>query len=142
MELGNINSDIVRQIKNIIEQARHNVVVIVNNELLRSYWQIGKLIDDSVQTSGFNETTARSFILSLSRILTNEFGRGFSRSNLFNMRNFYLNYSDVQTVSGQLSWSHYCELLTVSDKDARSFYEKECLNGFCFRTASRTKKKC
>jgi len=43
------------------------------------------------------------------------------------MRNFYLNYPDVQTVSGQLSWSHYCELLAVSDKDARSFYEKECL---------------
>ena len=44
------------------------------------------------------------------------------------MRNFYLNYSDAQTVSGQLSWSHYCELLTISDLDARSFYEYECLN--------------
>jgi len=128
MELANINSDIVRQIKDIIEQARNNVVVTVNNELLRSYWQIGKLIADSEQAGSFNETTARHFILSLSKVLTNEFGRGFSRSNLFNMRNFYLNYSDVQTVSGQLSWSHYCELLAVSDKDARSFYEKECLS--------------
>jgi predicted nuclease of restriction endonuclease-like (RecB) superfamily len=44
------------------------------------------------------------------------------------MRSFYLNFSDIQTVSGQLSWSHYCELIAISDKEARSFYEKECLN--------------
>jgi predicted nuclease of restriction endonuclease-like (RecB) superfamily len=102
--------------------------VAVNHELLRSYWQIGKLIADNEQSNGLNETTARSFILALSKVLTNELGRGFSRSNLFNMRSFYLNYSDVQTVSGHLSWSHYCELLGVSDTDARGFYEKECLN--------------
>ena len=128
MELAPINTDIVHQIKNIIEQARNNVTLTINNELLHSYWQIGKLIADNEQASVLNETTARSYILTLSKTLSKEFGRGFSRSNLFNMRNFYLNYSDVQTLSGQLSWSHYCELLAVSDKDARSFYEKECLN--------------
>jgi predicted nuclease of restriction endonuclease-like (RecB) superfamily len=128
MELANINSDIVNQIKNIIEQARQNVTVAVNHELLRSYWQIGKLIADSESANGLNETSARGFILALSKVLTNELGRGFSRSNLFNMRNFYLNYPDVQTASGHLSWSHYCELLAVSDKDARGFYEKECVN--------------
>lgn len=128
MELINSNSDLIREIKDIVGQARHNATVAVNHELLQSYWQIGKLIVDSEQASSLNETTARSFILALSKVLSREFGRGFSRSNLFNMRNFYLSYSDVQTVSGHLSWSHYCELLSVSDKDARSFYEKECLN--------------
>jgi predicted nuclease of restriction endonuclease-like (RecB) superfamily len=128
MELANINSEIVNQIRGIIEQARNNVIVTVNNELLLSYWQIGKLIADSEKANGLNDATARSFILAISKVLTKELGRGFSRSNLFNMRNFYLNYSDVQTVSGQLSWSHYCELLAVSDIDARNFYEKECLN--------------
>jgi len=44
------------------------------------------------------------------------------------MRNFYLEYTDVRTVSGQLSWSHYCELMQVSDKQARLFYEKETHN--------------
>ncbi len=128
MELSNINQDIVNQIRSIIEQARRNMTVTVNRELLSSYWQIGKLIAESEQSSGLNETSARSFILALSKTLSAELGKGFSRSNLFNMRNFYLNFPDVQTVSGQLSWSHYCELLAVSDKDARSFYEKECLN--------------
>lgn len=128
MELSIINPDIVSQIKSIIEQARHNAAVAVNHELIFSYWKIGKLIADSEHSNGMNDTTARSYILALSKTLSAELGKGFSRSNLFNMRNFYLNFPDVQTASGQISWSHYCELLAVSDKDARSFYEKECLN--------------
>jgi hypothetical protein len=51
MELANLNSDIVHQIKSIIEQARQKVAVAVNHELLRSYWQIGKLIVDCGQTT-------------------------------------------------------------------------------------------
>jgi predicted nuclease of restriction endonuclease-like (RecB) superfamily len=44
------------------------------------------------------------------------------------MRAFYLNYEKCQTLSGKLNWSHYCELLSISDKDKRSFYEKEAVN--------------
>ena len=44
------------------------------------------------------------------------------------MRQFYLTHKDVQTASGQLSWSHYCELHTISDEQKRCFYEKECIN--------------
>ena len=43
------------------------------------------------------------------------------------MRAFYLSYENCQTLSGKLSWSHYCELLSVADKDKRSFYEKEAI---------------
>jgi predicted nuclease of restriction endonuclease-like (RecB) superfamily len=128
MELSNINADIVNQIKTIIEQARHNVAVAVNHELLRSYWQTGKLIADSERANSFNGLSERNFMLALSRVLTNELGKGFSRPNLINMKNFYKSYPDGQTVSDHLSWSHYCELLGVSDIDARGFYEKECLN--------------
>ena len=56
----------------------------------------------------------------LSKELTTEFGKGFSVSNLYNMRLFYVNYQKFQTVPGKLSWSHYCELLTISDPDKRS----------------------
>lgn len=44
------------------------------------------------------------------------------------MRQFYLTYQKCQTLSGKLSWSHYCELLSISDPDKRSFYEKEAAN--------------
>lgn len=45
-----------------------------------------------------------------------------------NMRQFYLTYQKCQTVSGKLSWSHYCELLSISNPEKRSFYEKEAIN--------------
>lgn len=128
MDITKANHAIINQVKSIIEQARRNVSLSINRELLHSYWQIGKLITDNEKPNGENDTSARSYILELSKDLTAELGKGFSRSNLFNMRSFYLNFSDVQTLSGQLSWSHYCELLAVSDTDARSFYKKECLN--------------
>ena len=60
--------------------------------------------------------------------MTQEFGKGFSRSNLQNMRQLYLAYPKCQTLSGNLSWSHYCELLSISDPGKRSFYEKEAVN--------------
>jgi hypothetical protein len=125
VELANINQDIVNQIKGIIEQARHNLVVTVNHELLRSYWEIGKLIVDCERDNKYNGKSEYAFMLALSKMLTNELGKGFSRPNLINMKNFYLAYQSCQTLSDNLSWSHYCELLTVDDRDARSFYEKE-----------------
>jgi predicted nuclease of restriction endonuclease-like (RecB) superfamily len=67
-------------------------------------------------------------MISLSKVLTSELGRGFSRPNLINMKKFYKSYPSGQTLSDHLNWSHYCELLAVTDTDARSFYEKECLN--------------
>ena len=65
---------------------------------------------------------------SLSKELTRELGKGFSRSNLQNMRLLYLNYPICQSLSGKLSFTHYCELFSVSDKNARSFYEQEAQN--------------
>ena len=59
-------------------------------------------------------------------------GKGFSVSNLYNMRLFYMHYQKFQTVSGKLSWSHYCELLTISDPDKRGFYEIERFDTYYF----------
>lgn len=64
----------------------------------------------------------------LSKRLTKEFGREFSVSNLQFMRRFFKEYEIQQTVSVKLTWSHYCELLSISDEKKRSFYEKESIN--------------
>lgn len=56
--------------------------------------------------------------------LTKEYEKGFSRSNLQNMRQFYLKYPICQTLSGKLNWSHYCEILSISDDKERAFYER------------------
>lgn len=44
------------------------------------------------------------------------------------MRTFYLDYPICQSVTGKLTWTHYCELMCISDRDKRSFYEKEAIN--------------
>lgn len=64
----------------------------------------------------------------LSEKLTNEFGKGFSKRNLERMRKFYIYFPIATTVSSQLSWSHYLELIKVDEESKRNFYIKETIN--------------
>jgi len=115
-------------IRSIILKARKNVAKSINSELLATYWEIGKLIIEVESSSKFDHKSSRQLILNLSSQLIKELGSGFSRANLFNMRKFYAEYPNVQTLSGHLNWSHYCELLIIEDKHKRAFYEKETEN--------------
>lgn len=121
-------ADLLIKIKQIIDASRSKVAQTINNELIQTYWEIGKAIVEKEETNNFDNKSSRQIVLELSKQLSKEIGKGFSRSNLFYMRNFYLYFPDVQTVSGQLTWSHYCELLVVADDNKRSFYEKETIN--------------
>ncbi len=121
-------SPVYSEIKKIMLTARQEVYQAVNTSLIKAYWEIGKKIIEDEQNHQDRAEYGKNLIKGLSKELTNEFGRGFSRSNLQNMRNFYLAYPICQTVSGKLTWSHYCELLLISDTDKRNFYEKETIN--------------
>ena len=121
-------SPLIGEIKNILDTARSNVAKEVNNELIISYWKIGEIIVRYEQNESIRAAYGEQTLKQLSKALTSEFGKGFSRSNLQNMRAFYLNYENCQSVTGKLSWTHYCELLTISDRNKRSFYEKEAIN--------------
>ena len=119
---------VVHEIGDLLAAARSNVARQVNNELLSTYWHIGRIIAEYEQTVPERADYGKQTLKELSKALTNEFGKGFSRANLYNMRQFYLSYEKVQSVTGKLTWTHYCELLTISDPDKRSFYEKEAVN--------------
>ncbi|MFA5519322.1 MAG: PDDEXK nuclease domain-containing protein, partial [Spirochaetota bacterium] len=121
-------SPVYSEIKKIMLTARQEVYQAVNTSLIKAYWEIGKKIIEDEQNHQDRAEYGKNLIKGLSKELTNEFGRGFSRSNLQNMRNFYLAYPICQTPSGKLTWSHYCELLLISDTDKRNFYEKETIN--------------
>jgi len=121
-------NELVEQIKSIILTSRIKVRAVVNDELLQSYWNIGKQIIEKDQEGNLRAEYGTKLLIKLSRQLTKELGKGFSRSNLQNMRNFYTTYQKCQTLSGKLSWSHYCELISLEDTDKRSFYEKETIN--------------
>ena len=121
-----IQQEMISQIREIMINARQNVAIQVNNEQLLAYWNIGRVIVEHEQASDKRAEYGKSTLKQVSKQLTKEFGRGFSVSNLQFMRRFYQTYQIQQTLSAKLSWSHYCELLIISDPDRRSFYEKEC----------------
>lgn len=122
------SSSMILEIRELLENSRKNVAQQVNTQLLTTYWNIGRIIVEYEQQNQVRADYGKQTLKELSKELTQEFGKGFSRSNLQNMRAFYLAYEKCQTVSGKLSWSHYCELLSISDDNKRSFYEKEAFN--------------
>ena len=126
--ISNEMSLVVQEVKSILNTARNNVARQVNNELLNTYWNIGRIICEYEQSDAARADYGKQTLRALSKELTKEFGKGFSVSNIQFMRRFYQNYQIQQTASVKLSWSHYCELLSISDTDKRSFYEKEANN--------------
>lgn len=113
--------NLFNQISRILNEARTKVATTVNTAMVAAYWHIGKLI---VEAQG-GEAKAKygdGLIDDLSAKLTKEFGRGFKRSNLRDMRQFYLTFPIYQTLSGKLSWSHYLTLMRVANPKARGYY--------------------
>lgn len=131
---------VISEIKTLLDSSRKNVAAKVNQELLSTYWKIGEIIVRYEQNDQIRAAYGEKTLQQLSKSLSKEFGKGFSRSNIYNMRLFYLSYPIFQTVSGKLSWSHYGELLSIADSDKRSFYEKECIaSGWSVRELKRQK---
>ena len=122
------HGEVFNNIKRLMDNARNKVANEVNIILLQTYWEIGRIIVEDEQGHLERAEYGKELINDLSRQLTKEYGKGFSKSNLFNMRNLYLSYPIFQTLSGKLTWSHYCELLSISDERKRSFYEQESIN--------------
>lgn len=125
-DFSQYTAPVVAEIRCLMDAARKNVATQVNQELLTTYWKIGEIIVRYEQNDQVRAAYGEETLKQLSKSLTQELGKGFSRSNIYKMRQFYLDYPKFQTASGILSWSHYCELMSISDPDKRSFYEKEC----------------
>ena len=119
--------DFYENIKNILRSARENAYKQVNFIMVEAYWNIGKQIVEEEQNGKERAEYGKSLIADLSKRLTSEFGRGFSKRNLWNMRQFYLVFPKVQTLSAQLTWSHYQLLLRIENSAAREWYMNEAI---------------
>lgn len=119
--LINSKDEVISRIEQLIIDARTRVTSTINYTLLLTYMEIGKVLVEYYRDD--NSENNKS-ITEISKSLTQKLGKGFSRANIWNMINFYKEYGTVQTLSERLSWSHYCELLIISDVNKRSFYEK------------------
>lgn len=92
--------------------------------MVKSNWEIGRHIVEFEQHGKEKADYGSALLTSLSKDLKTKYGKGFSKSNIYLFRLFYIKYPKFQTLSGKLSWSHYSELLTIYDDLARSFYER------------------
>ena len=108
--VNNLHADVYANIKTLMENARTDVAKQVNNILVKTYWEIGRIIVEDEQGHSDRAGYGKTLLKDLSKMLTKEFGRGFSVSNLQFMRRFYQEYEIQQTLSVKLSWSHYLDL--------------------------------
>lgn len=115
------------RILDLLKLARKTVVQSVNKTIVDTYFEIGRLIVEEEQNGKSKAEYGQKLIRELSQKLTTEFGKGFSTTNLKQMRTFYLTYSKGQTVSDEfrLSWSHYLMLMRIDNVEERMFYEIE-----------------
>ena len=108
-----IKKDIYQEIHDLLHKARQNIISNVNSTMTKTYFLIGKRIVEEEQNGNIRAEYGKNLIKMLSEKLTKEFGKGFSETNLKQMKTFYINYEKSQTLSAQfkLSWSHYLILI-------------------------------
>lgn len=117
--------DLSGRISSIIETARSRVRTVVDTEMVRAYWEIGREIVEDEQQGEKRAGYGKEVITKLAEVLTTQYGKGFDRSNLWNMRLFYLAFPKIDAVRRELSWTHYRLLMRHDDPQKRSFYEIE-----------------
>jgi len=101
------NTDIYKRLVDTIgvtiESARQNAIQAINNELLKANWKIGRYIVEYEQHGHEKAEYGSSLLVNLSKDLKTRFGKGFSKSNIYLMRQFYLKYQIFQSVTGKLT---------------------------------------
>ena len=119
---------LVEEVQALVRQARARMAVSVNSELTLLYWQIGTRIRKEVLHNERAEY-GKQIVGTLSRQLTFEFEKGFTRDNLLRMIQFAECFPDEKTItllSRHLSWSHFILLLPIEDLTKREFYVELC----------------
>ncbi|MDR2424867.1 MAG: PDDEXK nuclease domain-containing protein [Prevotellaceae bacterium] len=118
--------DIYGQIKDILAAARNRAYSAINFAMVEAYWLVGKQI---VETQGNSERAeyGEHLLKYLSERLTQDFGKGFTITNLSYMRQFYLAFPIHHALRDKLSWTHYRLIMRVPDEKARNFYVEECI---------------
>ncbi|HEY3572159.1 MAG TPA: PDDEXK nuclease domain-containing protein [Thermoanaerobaculia bacterium] len=116
------------EVRDLILEARQQTARMVNTGLTLLYWQVGERIQREILQEKRAEYGAE-IVLALSAQLELEFGRGFGEKNLRRMVQFASSFTDPQivaTLSRQLGWSHFKEILPLTDPLQREFYAEMC----------------
>jgi predicted nuclease of restriction endonuclease-like (RecB) superfamily len=121
-----LDPGLLGDVRSLIESARRQVAQFVNSAMVATYWSVGDRIRRDVVGQERAEY-GKQVIAQLAVELTLQYGSGFSRTNLFNMLRFaevFPDFEIVQSVAGQLGWTHVSHLIYVEDPLAREFYAR------------------
>lgn len=110
------------EVKHLIETSRKEVYRVANLAMIQAYWNIGRLIVEEEQKGQERASYGSELVLSLSKSLTKDYGRGFTTTNLKYMRQFYQVFGKGHALRDQLTWTHYRLLLRVENEVARNYY--------------------
>lgn len=110
--------------KDIVLKKKHRL--IENNSTLSTYFEIGRL---TVEAQGGKERAkyGNGLIKKWSKILTELYGKGYDYTNLSRMRQLYLTFEKIGSVSQQLTWTHYRYILSLKDKSKINYYINMCI---------------
>ena len=121
--------DLLGDVRSIIEESQRFAYRAVNNALVRRNWLLGKRIAEEELRGEERAEYGNQVIKSLARALTREYGKGFTRTNLYHFTRFYKSFPEIfHAASGQsslLSWTHYRILLQVANPETRTWYARE-----------------
>ena len=124
--------DIFADAQSIIEQTRKYAYQAVNVAMVQRNWLLGKRIADEELQSADRAEYGKEIIRRLADYLTEHYGKGYTKSNLYQFVQFYRLFPDIfrspRGKSQVLSWTHYRNLLRVADKSAREWYLNEAVN--------------
>jgi len=123
-----IDTQLYNNVREVLELARSKVFAAVNFAMVEAYWNIGRLITNTIGEDARNEY-GKYLMRYLSERLTSDFGKGFDESNLRYMRKFYLTFPIRDALRHELSWTHYRMIMKVENPNAREYYLEECSKG-------------
>lgn len=122
------STDIVADIKQIVEQARKQAYSSINTLMIQSNWLVGRRIVEEEQGGASRAEYGKALLKNLATGLIPIYGNSYSARRLQDYRQFYLYFKDIEIWHSRvpnLTWTHYRELLTVSDETARHWYMQE-----------------
>lgn len=121
------NNNLYNQISELLQKAHLQVKQQVNSLMVITYWNVGRLIVEDELNGNTRADYGKSVLKDISEKLTKDFGKGFDERNLRKMKQFYNMYQKWDSVSTELSWTHYRHLLKVENESARLWYMNEAL---------------
>ncbi|MEY4876724.1 MAG: hypothetical protein RL708_1873 [Bacteroidota bacterium] len=123
-------SQLLNELSKLIEQSQQQVVAQVNSTLTLLFWQVGKRINNEILKNK-RADYGKQIVPTLSVQLEKSYGRNFELGNLRRMMQFAEQFPDMQivaTLSRQLSWSHFRELIPLKSQESKMFYAESIVS--------------